>query len=246
MWPPASRRCSGQDTSIVTAMNGVPWWFFDRLKFGGGKQRLESLDPGGSAVARHADRAHRRLRDPPRRLHARARPDQPQHGPQADPRRARRREHRAHQAHRRRARPRPASRSSSATSIEKEFWVKLLGNVSFNPVSALTVSTADRLIAEPGGQGLHGRDHARGARDRPRGRRRRRHRPRGAHRHGARARPVQDLDAAGPRGRQARSRSTACSPARSRSRARPACEAPFTESLFGLIRARAQSTGQYR
>jgi len=25
--------------------------------------------------------------------------------------------------------------------IEKEFWVKLLGNVSFNPVSALTVST---------------------------------------------------------------------------------------------------------
>jgi 2-dehydropantoate 2-reductase len=32
-------------------------------------------------------------------------------------------------------------------SIEKEFWVKLLGNVSFNPVSALTMSTADRLIA---------------------------------------------------------------------------------------------------
>jgi 2-dehydropantoate 2-reductase len=30
--------------------------------------------------------------------------------------------------------------------IEKEFWVKLLGNVSFNPVSALTVSTADSLI----------------------------------------------------------------------------------------------------
>jgi 2-dehydropantoate 2-reductase len=30
--------------------------------------------------------------------------------------------------------------------IEKEFWVKLLGNVSFNPVSALTLSTADRLI----------------------------------------------------------------------------------------------------
>jgi 2-dehydropantoate 2-reductase len=31
-------------------------------------------------------------------------------------------------------------------SIEKEFWVKLLGNVSFNPVSALTVTTADKLI----------------------------------------------------------------------------------------------------
>src|SRR5687767_14068842 len=33
-----------------------------------------------------------------------------------------------------------------SSTIEKEFWVKLLGNVSFNPVSALTVSTADRLI----------------------------------------------------------------------------------------------------
>ena len=33
-------------------------------------------------------------------------------------------------------------------SIEKDFWVKLLGNVSFNPVSALTVSTADRLIED--------------------------------------------------------------------------------------------------
>jgi 2-dehydropantoate 2-reductase len=31
--------------------------------------------------------------------------------------------------------------------IEKDFWVKLLGNVSFNPVSALTVSLADGLIA---------------------------------------------------------------------------------------------------
>jgi 2-dehydropantoate 2-reductase len=30
--------------------------------------------------------------------------------------------------------------------IEKEFWVKLLGNVSFNPLSALTMSTSDRLI----------------------------------------------------------------------------------------------------
>src|SRR5688572_28904264 len=41
----------GPDTSIVTAMNGVPWWFFDRLSFGGGRQRIESLDPGG-ALAR--------------------------------------------------------------------------------------------------------------------------------------------------------------------------------------------------
>src|SRR3970040_406640 len=28
-----------EGTTIVTAMNGVPWWFFDRLAFGGGKLR---------------------------------------------------------------------------------------------------------------------------------------------------------------------------------------------------------------
>jgi 2-dehydropantoate 2-reductase len=33
--------------------------------------------------------------------------------------------------------------------IEKDFWVKLLGNVSFNPVSALTLATADRMINDP-------------------------------------------------------------------------------------------------
>jgi 2-dehydropantoate 2-reductase len=32
--------------------------------------------------------------------------------------------------------------------IERDFWVKLLGNVSFNPVSALTLATAERLIAD--------------------------------------------------------------------------------------------------
>src|ERR1700740_1691983 len=37
----------GADTSILTALSGVPCWFFDRLKFGNGSERLESLDPGG-------------------------------------------------------------------------------------------------------------------------------------------------------------------------------------------------------
>src|ERR1700694_2540235 len=43
----------GKDTAIVTAMNGVPWWFFDKLPFakkispGKKGSHLESLDPGG-------------------------------------------------------------------------------------------------------------------------------------------------------------------------------------------------------
>ena len=47
----------GEETSIVTAMNGVPWWFFDRLQFGNGKHRLESLDPNGSLARAMSTRA---------------------------------------------------------------------------------------------------------------------------------------------------------------------------------------------
>ena len=57
---------------------------------------------------------------------------------------------------------------------------------------------------------------------------------------------VQDLDAAGHGGRQDAWKSTACSPARWKSRKKAGVAAPFTESLAGLARLRAESTGQYR
>jgi 2-dehydropantoate 2-reductase len=134
-------------TSIVTAMNGVPWWFFDRLQFGGGAQRLESLDPGG-ALARAM---------PTERLvgcviHLAASTPEPGLI--------------SHDMGRKLILGEPGGRNTARTrriaealtgagfealvsdAIEKDFWVKLLGNVSFNPVSALTMSTADRLIAD--------------------------------------------------------------------------------------------------
>lgn len=37
-----------------------------------------------------------------------------------------------------------------ALTIEKEIWIKLWGNLAFNPISALTGATMDRIIAEPG------------------------------------------------------------------------------------------------
>lgn len=135
----------GADTSIITAMNGVPWWFFDRLAFGGGKLRLESLDPGG--------RLGRTM--PTERIvgcviHLAASVPEPGLV--------------SHNMGRRLILGEPGGRNTLRTKriaealtgagfdvlasdcIEKEFWVKLLGNVSFNPVSALTVSTSDRLI----------------------------------------------------------------------------------------------------
>ena len=136
-----------KDTAIVTAMNGVPWWFFDRLKFGNGKNRLESLDPDG-ALARAM---------PTERLigcviHLAASTPEPglishnmgrkliigEPGGRNGPRSERLKE----------ALARAGFDVTLSGFIEKDFWVKLLGNVSFNPVSALTGSMADRLIAD--------------------------------------------------------------------------------------------------
>jgi len=134
----------GPDTSIITAMNGVPWWFFDRLAFGKGK-RLESLDPGGRlARAMPTERIVGCV------VHFAASTPEPGLI--------------SHNMGRKLILGEPGGKNGVRTKgiaealsaagfeiivtecIEKEFWVKLLGNVTFNPVSALTMSTSDRLI----------------------------------------------------------------------------------------------------
>jgi len=137
----------GENTSIVTAMNGVPWWFFDRLKFGDGKLRLESLDPGGKISA-----AMPTSRIVGCVVHLAASTPEPGLI--------------RHNMGQRLILGEPGGKNSARTRslietlqgagfeavesafIEKDFWVKLLGNVSFNPVSALTLATANRLIAD--------------------------------------------------------------------------------------------------
>jgi len=131
----------------VTAMNGVPWWFFDRLPFGKGRLRLESLDPEG-----RLSRAMPTERIVGCVVHLAASTPEPglvshNHGTRlilGEPGGS------------------DSGRMQSVAEalegagfeivrsgfIEKDFWVKLLGNVSFNPVSALTLSTADRLIGD--------------------------------------------------------------------------------------------------
>jgi 2-dehydropantoate 2-reductase len=136
----------GPDTSIVTAMNGVPWWFFDCLKFGAnGKHRLETLDPdGGLSRAMPTQRIVGCV------VHLAASTPEPGLI--------------SHNMGKKLILGQPGGANTTRVkkiataltlagfeiavtgSIEKEFWVKLLGNVSFNPVSALTVTTADKLI----------------------------------------------------------------------------------------------------
>ncbi|HXJ08586.1 MAG TPA: 2-dehydropantoate 2-reductase, partial [Burkholderiales bacterium] len=127
----------GEKTSVVTAMNGVPWWFFDRLK--DGKGPLESLDPGGKIA-----RAIPTGRVVGCVVHLAASTPEPGLV--------------SHNMGRKLIIGEPGGRNSARTAmlgtalaqagfeviqstfIEKDFWVKLLGNVSFNPVSALTGS----------------------------------------------------------------------------------------------------------
>ena len=138
----------GPDTTIVTAMNGVPWWFFDRLAYGKGTLRLESLDPGGKLA-----QAMPTARIVGCVIHCAA--SMPEPGLVS------------HNMGKKLIVGEPGGKNTARTSriaeafsgagfdciksdfIEKDFWVKLLGNVSFNPVSALTLSTADRMISDP-------------------------------------------------------------------------------------------------
>ena len=138
----------GPNTSIVTAMNGVPWWFFDRLAFGNGKLRLASLDPGGKlGQAMPTGRIVGCV------IHCAASVPEPGLI--------------SHNMGKKLILGEPGGKNTARTTaiaeafagagfesvvsdfIEKDFWIKLMGNVSFNPVSALTLSTADRLIKDP-------------------------------------------------------------------------------------------------
>ena len=138
---------AGPHTTVVTAMNGVPWWFFDRLRFGEGKLRLDSLDPDGALT-----RAMPTERIVGCVIHFAASTPEPGLV--------------SHNMGNKLILGEPGGRNSARTQaiagalaaagfdcvqsdfIEKDFWVKLLGNVSFNPVSALTLATADKLIAD--------------------------------------------------------------------------------------------------
>ena len=138
----------GPETSIVTAMNGVPWWFFDKLAYGSGKLRLQSLDPEGKlAQAMPTSRIVGCV------IHCAASVPEPGLV--------------SHNMGQKLIVGEPGGKNTSRTKgiaeafaaagfesitsgfIEKDFWVKLLGNVSFNPVSALTLATADRMIGDP-------------------------------------------------------------------------------------------------
>jgi 2-dehydropantoate 2-reductase len=131
----------GPETTVVSTQNGVPWWYF-------GEQRIERVDPDG--VISSAIEPHRvvgsiayfstEIAEPGVIRHIsgdRLTLGEPE-GKRSD-------------------RVRRIAEAISAgglrcpitTHIREEIWVKILGNMCFNPISALTGATLVRMIRDP-------------------------------------------------------------------------------------------------
>lgn len=139
----------GPDTTVVSTQNGIPWWYFQG--FGGEWDgiRLERIDPGGTITA--AIEARRVIGSIVYFSTEITEPGVVQHiggnrislG-EPDGSRSNR--------CRRIADVLVASglRCPVTAHIRQEIWVKILGNASLNPVSALTGATLARMVRDPG------------------------------------------------------------------------------------------------
>ena len=139
----------GENTTIVSGVNGVPWWYFHKIGTDLEGTRLETVDPGNAqwdgfgpdrvlgcvvypaaevtqpGVIKHIEGNRFSLGEPD--------------GSKSD-------------------RAMALSKALSAAGLKApvrphlrdEIWVKLWGNLSFNPISALTHATLDVLCTDVG------------------------------------------------------------------------------------------------
>ena len=137
----------GPDTIVLPAMNGVPWWFAQGLP-GLGAEPLQSVDPGG-AIARaiplrqvigcvvHLSAA---TAEPGLVLHKMGQGlivGEPAGG-QSD-RVQRVADLLAH----------AGFDVTHSSRVRYDIWYKLWGNLTMNPVSAITGATMDRMLGDP-------------------------------------------------------------------------------------------------
>jgi 2-dehydropantoate 2-reductase len=139
----------GPHTAVLTAMNGIPWWYFYKERGPLDGRHLESVDPGAAQWnAIGPERAIGCVVDPAceavapgvieHRLYKRFTIGEPD-GSHSD----------------RVVALRDALVSAGfdapiRDTIRWSIWLKLWGNVCFNPISALTLATLDRVTSEPG------------------------------------------------------------------------------------------------
>lgn len=145
---PAIRPLLGDNVTVVSTQNGIPWWYF---QIGAGEfsnLRLERVDPGGviadaipprhvvgslvyfatdivePGVIRHTEGNRISLGEP-------------------DGTRSERCKRIAE------ALIKAGLRCPVTARIRHEIWVKILGNAAFNPISALTRATLVRMATDP-------------------------------------------------------------------------------------------------
>jgi 2-dehydropantoate 2-reductase len=139
----------GPETIVVSTQNGIPWWYFQG--FGGEYEglRLERVDPGG--VIAEAIEARNVVGSIVYFATEVAAPGVIQH---IEGNRISLGEPDGSRSDRCRgiAEALIASglRCPVTTRIRHEIWVKVLGNASFNPVSALTRATMAQMVRDPG------------------------------------------------------------------------------------------------
>lgn len=138
----------GPDTTVVSTQNGVPWWFFQG--FGGQWEgsRLERVDPGGAISA--SIEPHRVLGSI---VYLSTEITKPGVIQLIEGNRISLGEPDGSRSERSRrladALIGSGLKAPVTTRIRNEIWVKLLGNVAFNPVSALTGYTLVEMARDP-------------------------------------------------------------------------------------------------
>jgi 2-dehydropantoate 2-reductase len=143
----------GRDTAVVTAQNGVPWWYFYGLADAYAHLRLQSVDPGNRqwnaigpervigctvypateivapGVIKHIYGDTFGLGEPNRQPSARL--DRFAQALTAG-----------------------GLKPRIYEDIRDDIWIKLWGNLCFNPISALTQATLDVVATDPGTRAL--------------------------------------------------------------------------------------------
>lgn len=136
----------GPSTTVLSAMNGIPWWFLHGLGRAPGVLSLARVDPAG-AVSKAVPPAHV-VGCVTHLSAALIAPGHVRHGAGnrlivGEP---------AGAADSPRARAvhdlllRAGFEVECAPSIQQEIWFKLWGNMTMNPVSMLTTATGDRML----------------------------------------------------------------------------------------------------
>lgn len=150
---PELRDLFGPATMVVTMINGLPWWYFHKLAGPYEGRSLESVDPGGR-IAAHIE--------PERIIGSIVYPATELVSPgvvrviegnrfsigELDGSRSERIEALGQVL------MKAGFKAPVARDIRSELWVKLWGNLSFNPISALTHATLEDICRFPASRAL--------------------------------------------------------------------------------------------